>query len=72
MVPWDLASHGGAGLRREGSIGGLTLAYAAAFLTPALGLVTGTRFDYHTNRAQQRIVGTSDGGRTWQIEYIGS
>jgi photosystem II stability/assembly factor-like uncharacterized protein len=69
MVPWDLASHSGAALRRESSVGGLTMAHAAAFLTPALGWVTGTRFDYHTNRGQQRIVSTSDGGRTWQIDY---
>lgn len=66
-LPWDLASHGGASLHREGSIGGLTLAHTAAFLTPALGWVTGTRVGYH--HEQQRIVSTSDGGRTWQVDY---
>lgn len=66
-LPWDLATRNGAVLRREGILGGLTLAHAAAFLTPALGWVTGTRVGYRHQR--QRIVSTSDGGRTWQIDY---
>lgn len=68
-VPWDLATGGGAVLRREGIVGGLTLPHAAAFFTPALGWVTGTRTSYPTHRGRQRIVSTNDGGRTWRIDY---
>ena len=69
MVPWDLATGGGAVLRREGSVGDLTLPHAAAFLTPAVGWVTGTAIDFHHHHERERIVSTTDGGRTWRIDY---
>lgn len=68
-VPWDLATRGGDVLHREGAVGGLTLPHAAAFRTPTLGWVTGARISYHNHRAYQRIVSTSDGGRTWRTDY---
>ncbi len=33
------------------------------------GWVTGARISYHNHRAYQRIVSTSDGGRTWRTDY---
>jgi hypothetical protein len=68
-VSWDLAARGGAILHREGDVGGLTIAQAAAFLTPAVGWVTGEMIGYRTHRERQRIVSTTDGGRSWRIEY---
>jgi photosystem II stability/assembly factor-like uncharacterized protein len=58
-APWDLATRGGAMLRREGNVGGLTIATGASFLTPRLGWVVGE------NGNSWRIVSTGDGGRTW-------
>lgn len=69
QVPWDLATRGGTVLRRDGDVAGLTLAYAAAFLTPAVGWITGDQVDFRTHRQHQRMVSTTDGGRTWRIDY---
>jgi hypothetical protein len=69
QVPWDLATRGGTVLHREGDVTGLTLAYAAAFLTPAIGWITGDQVNFRTHRQYQRIVSTTDGGRTWRIDY---
>jgi len=68
-VPWDLATRGGSVLHRDGIIGGLTLPHAAAFLTPAVGWVTGIKINFRNHHARQRIVSTSNGGRSWRIEY---
>ena len=68
-APWELAARGGRVLHRGGAIGGLTLPHAAAFLTPALGWVTGTKVNYRSHHARERIISTSDGGHTWRIDY---
>lgn len=65
-VPWDLATRSGA-LHHEGDIAGLAVAHPAAFLTPAVGSVTGGLIDYRNQSGHQRIVSTTDGGRTWRI-----
>ena len=43
--------------------------HAAAFLTPAVGWVTGIKINFRNHHARQRIVSTSNGGRSWRIEY---
>lgn len=71
-APWDLATSGGASLAPQGSVGGLTQPTAASFLTPALGWVTGLDTSYRNPgrpRRSARIVATTDGGRTWRVEY---
>jgi hypothetical protein len=71
-APWDLLTASGAVITPRGNIGGLNEAAAAAFLTPQLGWVVGnsTNFSHPANPVQcQRIVMTSDGGRSWQTQY---
>jgi hypothetical protein len=68
--PWDLAAGGGASLAREGNVGGLNQPVAASFLTPALGWVAGSYYrDPSQPRRFWRVVTTSDGGRTWRVDY---
>jgi len=31
--------------------------------------VTGTAVDFHHHHERERIVSTTDGGRTWRIDY---
>jgi hypothetical protein len=72
-APWDLLTAAGAVITPRGNIGGLNEAAAASFLTPQLGWVVGdsTDFSHPANPVQrQRIVMTSDGGRSWHTEYI--
>jgi hypothetical protein len=71
-APWDLATSDGASLAREGNVGDLNQPVAASFLTPASGWVIGFVTDYRSPsrpRRYSRIVATSDGARTWQIDY---
>jgi hypothetical protein len=71
-APWDLATGGGAVLAWQGNVGGLTQPVAASFLTPELGWVIGLHADYRNPskpRRYVRIVATSDGGRTWRVDY---
>jgi photosystem II stability/assembly factor-like uncharacterized protein len=71
-APWDLLTASGAVITPRGNIGGLNEAAAASFLTPRLGWVVGvsTDFSHPANPVQrQRIVATSDGGRSWHTEY---
>ncbi len=66
-VPMDIALHGGAVLIRRGRISQLSQATAAAFVTASDGWVTGIR------QASQRIsviMHTTDGGRSWQEQYV--
>jgi photosystem II stability/assembly factor-like uncharacterized protein len=73
-VPWALAVSGGSALRREGDVGGLSFAAAASFLTPRLGWVVGNIVHHRPGarpRSSWRIVSTSDGGRSWNVEYTG-
>ncbi len=73
-APWDLAGHGGATLSPQGNVGGITEPQAASFTSQQDGWVAG--FDGQWNaagksRGQQRIVATSDGGRSWHVQYAG-
>ena len=73
-VPWDLVTNSGATLTREGDVGDITSAEAAAFISPEVGWVAGSELTYKapsTFRTQQRIVATTDGGRTWHLQYAG-
>jgi photosystem II stability/assembly factor-like uncharacterized protein len=66
-APLDIARRGGALLIRRGRIAGLTQATGAAFLTVNDGWVVGIKQGGH---ASAMIVHTSDGGRTWQTQYV--
>ncbi|HEV3290759.1 MAG TPA: YCF48-related protein [Streptosporangiaceae bacterium] len=71
-APWDLLTASGAVITPQGNIGGLNEAAAASFLTPQLGWVVGdsTNFSHPANPIQrQRIVMTTDGGRSWHTQY---
>ncbi len=71
-APWALLTAAGAVITPRGNIGGLNEAAAASFLTPRLGWVAGasTNFRHPANPVQrQRIVMTSDGGKSWHTQY---
>lgn len=71
-APWAVATNSGAALAERGNVGGLTFADAAAFLSPQSGWVAGTYSEFPAkgkSRYQQRIVATSDGGKTWHTEW---
>jgi len=71
-APWAVASNSGAALAEQGNVGSINFADAAAFLSPQTGWVTGTYMDIPAKgktRFQQRIVATSDGGKTWQTQW---
>jgi Photosynthesis system II assembly factor YCF48 len=73
-APWDVASRSGATLAKEGNVGDITSAQAASFLSAKTGWVAGTDNVYRASgktRSQERIVATTDGGRTWQVQYAG-
>jgi hypothetical protein len=72
-APWDLVTNSGSTLAKQGNVGGITSAEAASFVSSQVGWVAGTEmiFQNSTTRAQQRIVATTDGGRSWQIQYTG-
>jgi Photosynthesis system II assembly factor YCF48 len=70
--PWDLVTGAGAVLTRRGNVGGLNQPVAASFLTPELGWVAGTYLDNRDPSRPERywrVVSTSDGGRTWRVDY---
>jgi photosystem II stability/assembly factor-like uncharacterized protein len=73
-APWDVASRSGATLTKEGNVGAITSPEAASFLSAKTGWVAGTDTVYQASgksRAQERIVATTDGGRTWRVQYAG-
>jgi photosystem II stability/assembly factor-like uncharacterized protein len=73
-APWDVATRSGATLVKEGNVGSITEPGAASFLSPAAGWVAGTESVYPASgatRSQQRIVATTDGGRTWHVQWTG-
>jgi photosystem II stability/assembly factor-like uncharacterized protein len=72
-APWDVATDSGATLVREGNVGEVNDPQAASFLSPALGWVAGLAYASETASAkdQERIVATTDGGRTWHVEWTG-
>ena len=57
-------------------VGAITRPQAASFLSTEAGWVAGTDTIYPTSdtskpKSQERIVATTDGGRTWHVQYAG-
>jgi len=75
-APWDIAAGSGTTLAREGNVGAITYPQAASFLSPEVGWVAGSETVYPTpdtgtSKSQERIVATTDGGRTWHVQWAG-
>jgi photosystem II stability/assembly factor-like uncharacterized protein len=71
-APWDVATGSGATLAVKGNVGKVNIPQAASFLSAQAGWVAGTAREFTDagkSREQQRIVATTDGGRTWELEY---
>jgi hypothetical protein len=71
-APWDVASNSGATLTRKGNVGAITNPQAASFMSPEVGWVTGLDSVFPASgkpRYQERIVATTDGGRTWHVQW---
>jgi photosystem II stability/assembly factor-like uncharacterized protein len=71
-APWAVAVNSGATLAKQGNVGGIQFADAAAFLSAQTGWVAGTYSEVPAkgkSRYQRRIVATSDGGKTWQTQW---
>ncbi len=73
-APMDIATDGGAVLLRRGVIARLAEANGAAFVTADDGWVVGTQTRYPLSgqgreRTVSRIMHTTDGGRSWQVQY---
>ncbi|MGH3244907.1 MAG: WD40/YVTN/BNR-like repeat-containing protein [Trebonia sp.] len=76
-VPWDVATNSGATLTKEGNVGAITAPEAASFQSPEVGWVAGRDTVYPTAgtgkaKSQERIVATTDGGRTWHVQWAGA
>ena len=75
-APWDIATNSGSTLTKEGNVGSITQPQAASFLSTEAGWVAGRDSVYPTSakgtpKSQERIVATTDGGRTWHVQYAG-
>jgi photosystem II stability/assembly factor-like uncharacterized protein len=75
-APWDIATNSGATLTKKGNVGSITQPQAASFLSPEVGWVAGSESVFPTSatgtpKSQERIVATTDGGRTWHVQYAG-
>ena len=73
-APWDTAVGSGAVLTPQGDVGAISSPEAASFQSPARGWVAGSVLDISAagqTRTQQRIVATTDGGRSWAVQYAG-
>jgi len=75
-APWDMATNSGSTLTKKGNVGSITQPQAASFLSTEVGWVAGSESVFPTSAAgtpksQERIVATTDGGRTWHIQYAG-
>ncbi|HEY0935705.1 MAG TPA: hypothetical protein VGD91_18410 [Trebonia sp.] len=73
-APWGLATRSGAVFTQRGNVGGITRPAAASFLSARVGWVAGSATVYGSpgqSKSQDRIVATSDGGRTWHVEWKG-
>lgn len=75
-APWDVASGSGATLAKEGNVGSITEPQAASFQSARAGWVAGSYLAVPdtasgASKTQERIVATSDGGRTWHVEWSG-
>ena len=73
---WDIAASSGTDLAKKGNVGAITYPQAASFLSATAGWVAGTETVYPASgtgktKAQERIVATADGGRTWHVQYAG-
>jgi hypothetical protein len=77
-APWDLVSNSGTAVGKMGDVGSITQPQAASFQSAQVGWVAGqdlvfpaTATGYGTPKSQERIVATTDGGRTWRIVWSG-
>ena len=75
-APWDIATNSGSTLTKEGNVGSITQPQAASFLSPQVGWVAGNESVFPTSakgtpKSQERIVATTDGGRTWHLRVRG-
>ena len=71
-APWDLVSKSGAVVDKMGNVGSITQPQAASFQSPQVGWVAGSNSVLTgTGKTQQRIVATTDGGRTWHVQWSG-
>jgi photosystem II stability/assembly factor-like uncharacterized protein len=75
-APWDIATNSGSTLTKAGNVGAITQPLAASFLSSRVGWVAGSESVFPasakgTTKTQARIVATTDGGRSWHIEYAG-
>jgi photosystem II stability/assembly factor-like uncharacterized protein len=75
-APWDIAAGSGAKLAKEGNVGAITYPQAASFVSATAGWVAGRETVYPASaegatKSQERIVATTDGGRTWHVQYAG-
>lgn len=71
-APWDLATAAGTTLTKEGNAAGITQAYGASFVTDSTGWMVGVDTSYRNPlkpRSIPKVIYTSDGGRTWQVQY---
>jgi hypothetical protein len=73
-APWDIATNSGATLTQEGNVGAITDPQGASFLSAQAGYVAGSDTVFPTSasgqaRFQERIVRTTDGGRTWHVQW---
>jgi len=67
-VLWDLVT--GTTVTRDGRVTGIDQPEAASFVSPQRGWVLGVVLRNGPKASlQQRIVGTTDGGRTWILLY---
>ena len=71
-APWDLVSKSGASVEKMGNVGSITEPQAASFQSAQVGWVAGGNSVLTgTGKTQQRIVATTDGGRTWHVQWSG-
>jgi photosystem II stability/assembly factor-like uncharacterized protein len=75
-APWDIATNSGSTLTKKGNVGSITQPRAASFLSPEAGWVAGSESVFPasangTTKSQERIVATTDGGRSWHVQYAG-
>jgi photosystem II stability/assembly factor-like uncharacterized protein len=75
-APWDIAGDSGTTLTKEGNVGAITDPQAASFLSREVGWVTGSDTVFPAappgqSKSQERIVATTDGGRTWHVQWAG-
>lgn len=67
-VSWNLVT--GTAVARDGDVTGIEQAEAASFVSPQRGWVLGVVIrPGRKGSFQQRIIGTTDGGRTWRVLY---